>query len=168
MGGLHGSAAPRPRLHRAGRGQDISSRISILYAPPGAWSHGYLWGADVVEVPDSATFNPKTKRVKKVRNARGGVDGSRNAAAFALAIDSATAVRTLNGLLDSGLDAQLATAPFTNAFGEQMPAGTVLFPASARSVLEDAGDESGLWFIGVGAERCRLSRRSTRHRGSRS
>ena len=133
-----------------GAGQDISSRISILYAPPGAWSHGYLWGADVVEVPDSATFNPKTKRVKKVRNARGGVDGKRNAAAFALAIDSATAVRTLNGLLDSGLDAQLATAPFTNALGEQMPAGTVLFPASARSVLEDAGDESGLWFIGVG------------------
>jgi hypothetical protein len=133
-----------------GAGQDISSRISILYAPPGAWSHGYLWGADVVEVPDSATFNPKTKRVKKVKNARGGVDGSRNAAAFALAIDSATAVRTLNGLLDSGLDAELATAPFTNALGEQMPAGTVLFPASARSVLEDAGDESGLWFIGVG------------------
>jgi hypothetical protein len=133
-----------------GAGQDVSSRISVLYAPPGAWSHGYLWGADVVEVPDSAKFKPKTKRVRKVKNARGGVDGKRNAAAFALAIDSATAVRTLNDLLDSGLDAQLATAPFTNALGEQMPAGTVLFPASARSVLEDAGDESGLWFIGVG------------------
>ena len=132
-----------------GAGQDVSSRISILYAPPGAWSHGYLWGADVVEIPDSATFDPKTERVRKVWNAPGGVDGWRNAAAFALAIDSATAVRTLNDLLDSGLDAQLATAPFTNAFGEQMPAGTVLFPASARSVLEDAGDESGLWFIGV-------------------
>jgi len=132
-----------------GAGQDISSRISILYAPPGAWSHGYLWGADVAEISDAATFNPKTKRVRKVRNARGGVDGRRNAAAFALAIDSPTAVRTLNDLLDSGLDAELATSPFTNAFGEQMPAGTVLFPASARSVLEDAGDESGVGFIGV-------------------
>ena len=130
-------------------GQDISSRISILYAPPGAWSHGFLWGADVVEIPDAATFNPKTERVRKVWNAPGGVDGWRNAAAFALAIDSPTAVRTLNSLLDSGLDAQLALAPFTNAFGEQMPAGTVLFPASARSTIEDAGDDSGVWFIGV-------------------
>ena len=29
-------------------GVDISNDISILYAPPAAWSHGYLWGADVV------------------------------------------------------------------------------------------------------------------------
>ena len=27
-------------------GQDISDRISVLYAPPGAWSHGLVWGAD--------------------------------------------------------------------------------------------------------------------------
>jgi hypothetical protein len=132
-----------------GAGQDISDRISILYAPPGAWSHGYLWGADVVEIPDAATFNPDTQRVRKVWKAPGGVDGWRNAAAFALAIDSPTAVRTLDSLLDGGLTGQLATAPFTNAFGEQMPAGTVLFPASARAALEAAGDDSGLWFIGV-------------------
>ena len=30
-----------------------------------------------------------------------------------------------------------------------MPAGTVLFPASARAALEAAGEDSGLWFIGV-------------------
>jgi hypothetical protein len=174
-------------------GQDVTSRISILYAPPGAWSHGFLWGADVVEIPDAATFNPHTQRVRKVWNAPGGVDGWRNAAAFALAIDSPTAVRTLNSLLDSGLDAQLARAPFTNAFGEQMPAGTVLFPASARSTIEDAGEDSGVWFIGVRSSampaveaidrstrtsgcsassasrqtRCRR-RRSTRHRPIRS
>ena len=34
-----------------GIGADISEDISILYAPPAAWSHGYLWGADVVRVP---------------------------------------------------------------------------------------------------------------------
>jgi hypothetical protein len=132
-----------------GPGQDVSTRISILYAPPGAWSHGFLWGADVVSIPDSATFDPKTKRVRKVWNAPGGVDGWRNATAFALELDSPTAVRTLNALLGDGVSAELATAPFTNAFGEQMPAGTILFPASARSALEDAGDESGVWFIGV-------------------
>ncbi|MDP9490637.1 MAG: succinylglutamate desuccinylase/aspartoacylase family protein [Actinomycetota bacterium] len=134
-----------------GLGQDISDRISILYAPPGAWSHGALWGADVVEIPDAATFNPDTQRVRKVWNAPGGVDGGRDAVAFALALDSPTAVRTLNDLLDSGLDGQLAMAPFTNAFGKQMPAGTVLFPASAQSVLDDAGDDSGVWFVGVKA-----------------
>jgi Zinc carboxypeptidase len=130
-------------------GQDVSDRIGVLYAPPGAWSHGELWGADVVEIPDSATFKPHTKRVRKVRNARGGVDGRRNAVAFSLEIDSPTAVRTLNGLLADGLTAQLATVPFTDAFGDQKPAGTVLFPASARRALEDAGEESGIWFIGV-------------------
>ena len=37
-------------------GVDISERISILYAPPASWSHGYLWGADVVTVKDGANF----------------------------------------------------------------------------------------------------------------
>ena len=132
-----------------GAGQDISAKIAILYAPPGAWSHGFLWGADVLEIPDGAKFNPDTKDVRKVKNAPGGVEGSRSAAAFALEVDSPTAVRTLNALLKSGQTAQLATAPFTNSLGDQMPAGTVLFPASARRVLEDAGDDSGLWFFGV-------------------
>ena len=31
----------------------------MLYAPPAAWSHGYLWGADVVTVPRDATFSPQ-------------------------------------------------------------------------------------------------------------
>jgi hypothetical protein len=130
-------------------GQDVSDRIGVLYAPPGAWSHGELWGADVVEIPDAATFNAKTKRVRRVWNAPGGVDGWRNAVAFSLEIDSPTAIRTLNGLLADGLTARLATVPFTDAFGDQKPAGTVLFPASARAALEDAGDEFGVWFIGV-------------------
>ena len=43
-------------------GQDISDRITTLYAPPGAWSHGQLWGADTIEVPASATFAPKPSR----------------------------------------------------------------------------------------------------------
>lgn len=132
-----------------GAGVDVSSRISILYAPPGAWSHGYLWGADVVTIPDSATFDPDTVRSRTIRTPPGGVDGWRGASAFALAIDSATAVRTLNGLLGSGLTAELATASFTNALGKQMPVGTVLFPASARTALEVAGDATGLWFYGV-------------------
>ena len=39
-------------------GTDISSRISRVYAPPTAWSLGYLWGADTVTIPAGATFAP--------------------------------------------------------------------------------------------------------------
>ena len=39
-------------------GQDISDRITQLYAPPGAWSHGLLWGADVFEIPDDPDVRP--------------------------------------------------------------------------------------------------------------
>ena len=34
-----------------GIGDDVSASITQLYAPPGAWSHGYLWGADIVTIP---------------------------------------------------------------------------------------------------------------------
>ena len=43
-----------------GIGVDVSSRIGILYAPPAAWSHGYLWGADVLQVPNGVPFTAKT------------------------------------------------------------------------------------------------------------
>ena len=42
-----------------GIGVDVSSRIGILYAPPAAWSHGYLWGADVLQVPNGVPFTAK-------------------------------------------------------------------------------------------------------------
>jgi hypothetical protein len=132
-----------------GAGIDVSSRISVLYAPPGAWSHGYLWGADTLSIPDGATFDPITVRTRTVRTPPGGVDGWRGASAFALGLNSPAAVRTLNSLLASGVTAELTTAAFTNALGRPMPAGSVLFPASARAALESAGDSSGLWFYGV-------------------
>ena len=55
-------------------GVDVSDRISILYAPPAAWSHGYLWGADVVTIPDGTTFSPRTNRIRRVNRLDGGVD----------------------------------------------------------------------------------------------
>ena len=39
-----------------GIGDDVSASITQLYAPPGAWSHGYLWGADIVTIPRDAAF----------------------------------------------------------------------------------------------------------------
>ncbi len=111
-------AAARPGIYRPRRGQDISDKIGMLYAPPGAWSHGFLWGADVVEIPDGAKFNPDDQAMSGRSGTRPvASNGRRNAAAFALEVDSPTAVRTLNALLKSGQTAQLATAPFTNALG---------------------------------------------------
>src|SRR4029077_5519469 len=41
-----------------GPGLDYSFRINQLYAPPGGWSHGLMWGADTVEVPNGGVFAP--------------------------------------------------------------------------------------------------------------
>ena len=46
-------------------GVDISQEISLLYAPPASWSHGYLWGADVATIPRGAAFTPNTNRILK-------------------------------------------------------------------------------------------------------
>jgi hypothetical protein len=152
-----------------GPGVDISDRIGVLYAPPGAWSHGSLWGADVVQIPDGPRFRPNTNRLSRLPGPTGGIAGRRGggddddddddddgggrraaAAAYALELDSATAVRTLNGLLAGGLTGELATAPFTNALGQQLPAGSVLLPATAEAALDAAGRAAGVWFTPVG------------------
>src|SRR5687768_6351384 len=95
-------------------GVDISDRISILYAPPAAWSHGYLWGADVATIPDGATFRPRTHRIRKPNRLDGGVDhGKKSTQAYTLQLNSPTAVRVLNELIAGGADAEMATAAFS-------------------------------------------------------
>ncbi len=133
-----------------GAGQDVSSRISILYAPPGAWSHGYLWGADVVEVPDSATFDPKTERVRKVWNA---LRWSRRLA-------ERCGVRARDRLADRGPDAERPARrrpdgrswrllrSRTRSVSRCPPAPCSSRPAPARRSKRPART-SGLWFIGV-------------------
>jgi Zinc carboxypeptidase len=134
-----------------GIGADISEDISILYAPPAAWSHGYLWGADVVRVPQDATFAPDTNRILKASHLLGGVEPG-TATAYALKIDSPTAVRTLNALMDEGLTAKLALAPFTSADGTALPTGSAIFAADAatRVQLASLGRANDVWFYRVG------------------
>jgi hypothetical protein len=123
-----------------GIGDDVSSSISRLYAPPGAWSHGYLWGADVVTIPQGATFNAQSTRVSKPSALSGGVEPG-PAAHYVLEIDSPTAVRALNALLDSGTSAELASAAFSS-----YPAGSVLFTGNVatRNALDKIGKDMGL------------------------
>ena len=126
-----------------GIGVDISARIGILYAPPAAWSHGYLWGADVLQVPNGVPFTAKTTQpIAKPVVLGGGVE-SGPAEYYLLELDSPTAVRTLNMLLKGGLTAKLATAPFTSG-GVSFPAGTVLFDDATAGVIGLAAQSAGL------------------------
>jgi hypothetical protein len=129
-------------------GVDVSSRISILYAPPGAWSHGYLWGATVVTIPRNAAFSPLTTKVEKPNNLGGGGLDPGPADRYALKVDSPTAVRTLNQLVANGEPVELAVASFTTATGEVLPAGTPIFggdPAT-KTRLAATGREAELRF----------------------
>jgi hypothetical protein len=117
-----------------GIGADISAAIARLYAPPAAWSHGYLWGADVVTVPRDTCFAPQINRVLKASHLTGGVEPG-PATAYALAIDSPTAVRTLNEIVDEGLAARMVLVPLTTAEGATMPAGSILFEADTVTTV---------------------------------
>jgi Zinc carboxypeptidase len=115
-------------------GVDISPRIQRLYAPPAAWSHGYLWGADTVTIPDGARFKPKTDEVHRPNRLRGGVE-SGSAKAYTLELDSPTAVKALNAALGQGIQASLA--PGMALFGTDK---------ATKKALEKAGEETGLTF----------------------
>ena len=129
-------------------GVDISERISILYAPPAAWSHGYLWGADVVTVPDGAQFFPRTERIKRPNELDGGVETTKKkkrntVEGYALEVDSPTAVRAVNELVRGGAEAWITTAASSAG-----PAGTVIFRASKHR-LDHVGEDRGLTFTAV-------------------
>lgn len=134
-------------------GQDISERITQLYAPPGAWSHGSLWGADVVEVPDGAAFSPQTIPIDEVNPLQGGVRGGGPADWYAAAVKGAHEVRAVQDLLRSGVDGEVAEVAFTSASAGPMPAGSLIFEDDDASVaaLDAAGAAGGFYFErGVG------------------
>jgi Zinc carboxypeptidase len=134
-----------------GIGDDISASISQLYAPPGAWSHGSLWGADVATIPDGATFKAKTKEIDEPNKLAGGLDnGTGRVLAtdrYAVELDSATAVRTVNGLLSGGLTAQVTTVAFTSS-GRTFPTGSMIFASDSATAaaLDAAGSARGILF----------------------
>ena len=134
-------------------GDDISASISRLYAPPGAWSHGYLWGADTVEIPSDAQFSPRTREVTTPNKLKGGVEPGK-AQAYALEVDSPTAVRALNVLIGNGATAELAAEPFSARKGGTLPAGSIIFSAdeATRKMLDKTGRDNGLTFRGIGGD----------------
>ena len=92
-------------------GQDVSERISQLYAPPGAWSHGSLWGADVIEIPaGDASFNPATTPVADVNELQGGVRTGGPADWYALTVRGTAELQAVLDVLRSGVDGEVAEA----------------------------------------------------------
>ncbi len=134
-------------------GQDISDRITQLYAPPGAWSHGSLWGADVVEIPaDDPSFDPTTIAVETVNDLQGGVR-SGPADWYAVTLRGTAEVRAILDMLRSGVDGEIAEASFESASAGPMPAGSLIFDATNVAALEAAGEAAGIFFErGVGAK----------------
>jgi Zinc carboxypeptidase len=126
-------------------GQDISDRITQLYAPPGAWSHGLLWGADVVEVPDDPGFAPDTTPISEPTALEGGVMPGA-ADWYAISLRGVTEVRAILDLLRSGVDGEVAEEPFVSDSAGQMPAGSLLFSADDTTSLAAAGLASGVFF----------------------
>ncbi len=131
-------------------GQDISDRISILYAPPGAWSHGSVWGADVVEIPRGSAFAPAGVEISAPTPAPGGVRGGTGAPAdwYSVTVRGVIETKAVLGLLRDGVTAELAEASFTSTTGGVTPAGSLIFgndPATVAAI-EAAGQATGVWF----------------------
>ncbi len=84
----------------------------------------------------------RRREIRRPNRIDGGVE-SGSAGAYALELDSATAVRAVNALVGAGTPAQIAM----EASGK-LPAGSVLFAAdkATRDLLKEAGRTYGLTF----------------------
>ena len=113
-------------------GQDISDRISVIYAPPGAWSHGLVWGADVVEVPrgdEGASGRARMRSASRPTSAAAS-RAARGVPAnwYAVTVRGPIEARAILDVLRSGVDAELAEAPFRVKNGDTLPAGSLISP----------------------------------------
>ncbi len=114
-------------------GTDISNLISDLYATPAAWSHGQLWGADVLEVPraDMGTFTPPVGPALSAPKKAGKPIKKGPGKFMALKMDGAGAVRTANAILNQGIPGLVAESTFVASNGKTQPTGSVLFKATS-------------------------------------
>ena len=131
-----------------GAGVDYSVRINQLYAPPGAWSHGLMWGADTAEVPHGdASFDPSTEVITAVSALSGGVaEGASDF--YSVTLRGVRELQAVYDLLRDGHYGELAEAPFVSTSGGPTPAGSLIFNNDPVTVaaLEAAGAAAGIVF----------------------
>jgi hypothetical protein len=110
-----------------GPGTDLSARVDAMY-DISSWSHGLLWGADVVTVPDGV---PLTVAGEEVSAAEPAGSLAPSARGWLLRLDDPADLAALSALQDDGVAV------------EWLDDGSVLVPAtaarSARSVVEQLG-----------------------------
>ena len=131
-------------------GQDISRRIERLYAPPAAWSHGLLWGADVVEIPrGDASFRPKTRVIENTNRLRGNPIKKRHQSGrrgwFSVTLRGVSEYRAILEVLRSGVQGRVAEESFTKK-RRTRPAGTLIFRGTKKATraLRRASKAAGL------------------------
>ena len=132
-------------------GQDISERITQLYATPAAWSHGLLWGADVIEVPrGDESFEPQVVTIEAPNPPTGGIVGGIEAPAdwYSVTLGGVSDHRAISELLQSGIDGAIAEGSFETTTGGPMPAGSLIFPndPATAAAIDGAGAAAGLDF----------------------
>ena len=129
-------------------GQDVSDRITQLYAPPGAWSHGQLWGADTLEIPAADSgFHPPTTPTASPNALSGGVRPGPSDW-YSVTLRGVGEVRAILDVLRDGIDGEVAEASFDSFSGGTMPAGSLIFPNDAATVaaIDAAGETAGITF----------------------
>lgn len=117
-------------------GQDISTRITQLYAPPAAWSHGLMWGADVVEIPrGDGSFRPATAPIDATNAVRGKRIRYRHPSGrrgwLAVTPRGVAEYRAILDLLRSGVRGKIAEVSFGKK-KQVKPAGTFIFRGSKK------------------------------------
>ena len=115
-------------------GIDYSPRINQLYAPPGAWSHGLMWGADTAEVPrGDASFAPTTEVVTSVNELHGGVAAGQSDW-YSITTHGVREQKAILALLRDGVYGEIAEQAFVSTTGGPTPAGSLIFPNDAATV----------------------------------
>ncbi len=112
-----------------GPGSDLSDRVQRMYDVAG-WSHGLLWGADVVTVPAGTELPGGLERVSDPAPT-GGVAGS---ADLVLPLDDPAEVAALAELLGEGAEAEL------------LDRARVLVPGADRDLAAELADRHGVRF----------------------
>jgi hypothetical protein len=129
-------------------GQDISERITQLYAPPGAWSHGQLWGGDTLEVSAAdAGFHPPTTPAASTNPLSGGVRPG-PADWYSVTIRGVGEVRAILDVLRDGVDGEVSETSIDTLSAGTMSAGSLIFPNDPGTVaaLDAAGEAAGVTF----------------------
>lgn len=110
-----------------GPGTDISDRVDAMYDISG-WSHGLLWGADVVALPEGSSM-PRTGRAIGAAIPTGTVEGSGD---LLLHLNDPADLAALNHLARSGVGV------------EWLDDGTVLVPEEDSAEAHETADSFGV------------------------